>query len=346
MKRGLPAYVYPRCNGRYLYFIRPGICVRIKSKPGTPDFAVEYAKLMKGRAIVPKQTIGKLIAHYMASPKWGKLSLNTRKSYERHLTYFAEVAGNIDPATLRRVHINQMRDALADKPTDANRKISTLSVLLEHGIDIGWLTSNPAKGAHKLEPTGRVRVPWPVEMIEAFREAADQRTLLLFELLIGTGQRINDVLSLKWSDLKDDAFDIVQHKTKHRLYIPLTDRLREVLSRQSRKSLFIVAQDNGLRLSYNMAWKDFMRIRRKIGAEAYDIHGLRHTAASEIASIPGMTADHVRAITGHSDAAMVRLYAGPAMQKARALEAQHARKNGMKTKRENRNSTENENKDR
>lgn len=332
MKRGLPAYVYPRCNGRYLYFIRPGICVRIKSKPGTPDFAVEYAKLMKGRAIVPKQTIGKLIAHYMASPKWGKLSLNTRKSYERHLSYFAEVAGNIDPSTLRRVHINQMRDALADKPTDANRKISALSVLLEHGIDIGWLTSNPAKGAHKLEPTGRTRHPWPADLIEAFRAAADPRTLLLFELLIGTGQRINDVLSLKWGDLKDDAFDITQCKTKHRLYIPLTDRLRDVLSRQPRKALFIVAQDNGLRVGYQLAWKDFMRVRREIGAEAYDIHGLRHTAASEIASIPGMTADHVRAITGHSDAAMVRLYAGPAMQKARALEAQHARKNRTKTK--------------
>jgi hypothetical protein len=38
-----------------------------------------------------------------------------------------------------------------------------------------------------------------------------------------------------------------------------------------------------------------------------------------------MTADHVRAITGHSATQMVRLYAGEAMQKARAKEAQAAR---------------------
>jgi hypothetical protein len=39
-----------------------------------------------------------------------------------------------------------------------------------------------------------------------------------------------------------------------------------------------------------------------------------------------MTADHVRALTGHSSAEMVRLYSGKAMQKARAKEAQEGRK--------------------
>ena len=44
------------------------------------------------------------------------------------------------------------------------------------------------------------------------------------------------------------------------------------------------------------------------------------------AALPGMTADHVRAITGHSAVDMVRLYSGKAMQKARAKEAQDGRK--------------------
>ena len=89
-------------------------------------------------------------------------------------------------------------------------------------------------------------------------------------------------------------------------------------------------------MGYNLAWKDIMAVRRAIGAEAYDIHALRHYAASQIAALPGMTADHVRAITGHSAAGMVRLYAGKAMQKARATEAQEAR-NGTKTQRESGN---------
>ena len=37
-------------------------------------------------------------------------------------------------------------------------------------------------------------------MIDAAREKAEPRTRLLFELLLGTGQRIGDVLKMKWSD--------------------------------------------------------------------------------------------------------------------------------------------------
>lgn len=334
MKRSLPAYVYPKGRRGYLYFVRGGATQRILSPPGTAEFAAEYALLMKGVTPTPRRTVEKLIDDYMRSPKWAKLAVNTRRSYERHLLYFAEVAGRIDPAMLRRVNINQMRDALSDKPTDANRKIGALSVLFEHGIDIGWLRENPVKGVRRLETIGRVRQPWPIEVIESFRNQADARTLLIFELLIGTGQRISDVLSLCWSDLSSDGFHLTQGKTKKRLIIPLTARLRAALAIAPRKSLFIVAQENGNRVGYNLAWKDFMEVRRRIGAEQFDIHGLRYTAASEIASIPGMTSEHVKAITGHSEAAMIHLYAGPAIQKARAQEAQQARGNGTKTKRE------------
>lgn len=326
MKRGLPSYCYRKGRKGLIYFIRPGICARIHSAPGTAEFAAEYARLMKGRLPVPVRTIGKLVAQYRKSPLWAKLSHNTRRSYERSLNYFVDVAGNIDPATLKRVHINDMRDALADKPTDANRKIGALSVLFEFGMDIGWLKANPVKGVRRLEPTGRVRQAWPVEMIEAFRATATGRTLLLFELLLGTGQRVGDVLALRWSDSDGDGFTVVQGKTKTRLYIPYTDRLRAALATAPRTGLFIVCQDNGLRVSYQKAWKDIMEVRTKIGAEAYDIHGLRYAAASEIAAIPGMSNEHIMAITGHRNHAMVHRYAGAMVQKTRAAEAQKERK--------------------
>lgn len=334
MKRDLPAYCYRKGRKGHVYFVRGRICQRIHSAPGTADFAVEYAKLMKGRAAIPKMTIGKLVADYMASARWAELAHNTRRSYERSLSYFSEVAGNVDPSTLRRVHINDMLSSLADKPTDANRKIGALSVLFEHGIGRGWLKDNPVKGAKRLKPKGRLRMPWPVDLVESFRGAATGRTLLLFEMLVGTGQRIGDVLSLRWSDSDGDGFTVVQGKTKAQLYIPYTARLRAALATAPRLGLFVICQDNGLRLSYQLAWKDMMIVRREIGAEAYDIHGLRYVAASEIAALPGMTAEHVQSITGHRGGAMVHLYAGAAMQKARASEAQTARGNTPATKRE------------
>jgi integrase len=329
LKRNLPAYVYAKGARGYLYFCRRGAKpIRMLCQPGTADFAVEYARLMKGTLPTPNRTIKKLVAHYLDSPKWAKLAKNTQKSYRRHFTYFEETIGSIDPATIRRVHVLAMRDSLADKPTDASRKIGALSVLMEHAIDIDWIkrsNGNPAINVSKLAGLRPPREPWPADKIAAFRAAADPRTLLIFELLIGTGQRIGDVLAMQWAHLSADGISVAQEKTDARLTIPLTDRLAALLDATPRRGAHIVTQDNGKPVSYNLAWKDFMAVRDAVGARAWDIHCLRHTAASEVAALPGMSIEHVRAITGHSTDAMARLYAGAAMQKSRAREVQNAR---------------------
>ncbi|MBQ2263218.1 MAG: tyrosine-type recombinase/integrase [Loktanella sp.] len=329
VKRDLPAYVYPKGRKGYLYFCRRGAKpIRMMCEPGTADFAVEYARLMKGNLAAPTRTVKKLIAHYLASHKWAKLALNTQKSYRRHFTYFEETMGSIDPATIRRVHVIEMRDSLADIPTDASRKVGALSVLMEYAINIDWIkkaNGNPAHKVDKLKGNRPKREPWPADKIAKFRKAADPRTLLLFEMLIATGQRIGDVLMMQWDHIGPDGISVQQQKTDKRVSIPLTADLAKALADAPRIGPYIVSQNNGRKLGYNLAWRDFMSVRRKIGAEAWDIHCLRHTAASEIASLPGMTREHVMSITGHSSEAMARLYSGSAEQKARAKEAQNAR---------------------
>lgn len=325
MKRGLPAYVYARGKKGYLYFIRAGICQRMRSKPGTADFAVEYALLMKGKPAPAKVTIAKMIEAYRKSTKWAELSKHTQKSYARHMDYFAAKMGEFEPDRIKTRHLNDLLDQLRGTPTDANRKMACLSAVYSWGQRKEWCKTNPALSVDKLKPTGRDRGPWPVDLIHAARETATGDTLLLFEMLLGTGQRVADVLRMRWNDMDGDGIKVTQQKTKAAIYVPLTDRLRRVLASTPKRGLTIITQANGKPVGYNLAWVWMMDLRRKIGAEAYDIHSLRHSAASEIASLPGMTADHVRAITGHSATQMVRLYAGEAMQKARAKEAQAAR---------------------
>ncbi len=327
MKRDLPAYVYRRGRSRHLYFYRYGKNHRIHSEPGTADFAAEYAMLMRGRPVAPKRTMKGLIANYLESDRWPALAKHTRTGYMRHFRYFEEVMGHIDPATLRTVHVYEMRDGLKDTPTDANRKVGALVTLLGHGIRIGWLDKNVATGVMQLKGKRPPRKPWPADKIEAFRAAADVPTRLVFELLLGTGQRIGDVLKMEWTDLEDGGIALRQSKTGTALWIPLTDALATTLAQTPRIGKTIVAQANGKPASYNLAWRWIMETREleSVQAKAWDIHSLRHTAASEISALPGMTEEHVKAVTGHSSSEMVKLYAGEAMQKARAKEAQKAR---------------------
>ena len=283
--------------------------------------------LLRGRPPAPKRTVKGLIQSYMQSDRWPELSKNTRTSYSRHFRYFEDKMGSIDPATLRTVHVYEMRDALKDTPTDANRKVGALVTLLAHGIRIGWLDKNVATGVIQLKGKRPPRQPWPDTKIEAFRGEAGPQARLVFELLLGTGQRIGDVLKMRWSDLIDGGITLRQSKTGTALWVPLTDALADTLSITPRLGETIVAQPNGKPVGYNLAWRWIMDVRKheNVQAEAWDIHSLRHAAASEIASLPGMTEEHIRAITGHNSSEMVRLYAGAAAQRARAKEAQEAR---------------------
>ena len=160
MKRDLPKYVYRKGRNRLLYFERDGRRHRIHDEPGTDAFWSTYARLLRGPAAEPTRTIRKLIDLYRRSDKYRSLAANTRRSYETHMSYLIETAGRVDPATLRRVHVVQMRDALAETPTRATRCVRFLSVLLSFGSDIGWLDQNVAQGVEGLKGKRAPR-GWP-----------------------------------------------------------------------------------------------------------------------------------------------------------------------------------------
>lgn len=332
VKRDLPKHVYRKGRKGYVYFVRGNTIERIHSEPGSNAFWAEYNAILNGGiSRTPRRTMKKLIAHYMQSHKWQRLAKNTRKSYGQAFRYFEDKIALVDPASIRRRHVIEMRDALSATPTTANRRVAVLSTLMEHAIDIDWIERNPAKGVENL-PGTKTRHPWPAEMVDAFRDEADGMTLLLFEMLIGTGQRIGDVLKMQWGHIEDGGIVVKQGKTKAEVWVPFTARLSAALADAPRRGVFIITQGDGRPVSYQLAWKWIKAVREQIGASGYDIHALRHTAASELASL-GLDDEHIMSITGHASAGMVRLYAGKAAQRVRAKAAQE-RRNGTKTKRD------------
>ncbi len=200
-----------------------------------------------------------------------------------------------------------------------------MRILMEFAIDEGWQTQNHAKGVLLLQSENPSREPWPADLIQDYRDTATDRALLLFELLIGTGQRIGDVLKMKWGQIGDGGITLKQGKTGKELFIPLTPRLKKVLNATERKSIFILTNLYATGpWSYRGAADAVMKIRKAIGATKYDIHALRHTAASELYEA-GCSDDQVKAITGHVSTASVIRYAAKARQRRRATEAQNKR---------------------
>ncbi|PVA05713.1 tyrosine-type recombinase/integrase [Thalassorhabdomicrobium marinisediminis] len=160
--------------------------------------------------------------------------------------------------------------------------------------------------------------------MDAFRAVATGRTLLAFELLLGSGQRIGDVLKMKWSDLEDGGLNVKQGKTGKPLWVPLTAQLHAALDATPKRSVFILTNEAATGpWSYRGAAQAIRKIRAQIGALDYDNHALRYTAAVELLNA-GADDDVIAAVPGQSTA-MVRHYTRSARQKVRALKAREIR---------------------
>lgn len=330
MKKETPPYVV-RLKG-VLYFKRRGWPTRkFKSQELGDAFYAEYATILNGTAPKPKAfLVSGLIASYYKSSKYQSLKPRTKSDYSKYLSRLETNAGEVQVKNIQRKHVIAWRDQLvkSDGAHYANYWVRVLRVLLEYAIDIGEADTNVAKGVGSVKYEKRKPKPWPKDKIKAAREALPHtdRTRLLFEMLYCTGQRIGDVLNMKWADVAGDAIDVSQGKTGADLMLPLTDDLKECLRRADRRGETILcAHGKTTPWAYRGAADAMMKLRKAIGAEEYTIHAIRHTVASEIAAGEGDD-DEIMAVTGHTTKGMVAHYAGAARQKVRAEKAQKKRK--------------------
>lgn len=343
--RELPSYIHRRKrDGKLLFRKRSGsrvveIPLQTQFPEGAPvPFALhqERERLLSQPAAIPQgKTLSHVIERYQRSPKFTDLGDRTRKDYIEHLGFLQSKIGHLEPRSIKRHHIISWVDAWAEQKSahKANYRLRILRIIMERAIDYGLLEqgNNSAKGVSELKYDKRQRMAWPENLVEAARAEATGRTALLFELLLGTGQRIGDVLDMRWKDFDGEAISVVQNKRGAKLWIPAPAQLLDHLRRAERRSIFILTNERATApWSYRGAHDAMMKLRRKIGAESYDMHSLRYTATAELARA-GLDDDKIMSITGHKTSRMVQLYAGEERQKARAKAALKAREGGKKS---------------
>lgn len=314
-------------TGKLEWWYRRGKVWKLLSgDPGTDQAASKlYWKLCTGGYSPPKtRTMKSLIAFYRLTPKFLGHKPRTRKSYEYRLRYIEEKNGNVFVARFRREHIIAARDANADRPGAANHLVAVLSALFEHAIDLGWRTDNPARGVESLLG-GPGHRPWTEGEIARFRATATERMRTIFELCLGTGQRIGDVLRMTWDDIDDGGINVVQEKTGAELWIPFTPDLvayLDTLPRGARTT--IVANPDGSPVKYSALERWFNAARIAADCEGCVLHGLRKNATIELIETE-CTDEQIMAITGHKTTAMIRLYGKGARQRKLAKQARARR---------------------
>lgn len=322
-------YVYVRKGGKYIG--------RITADLGTAEFDQQYWDILRGGAVEAKTSFNALIASYKSSYRWTKLKSRTRKTYELVLIYLEEKNGKRDATKTRRKDIIAAMDKNTHRMKFANDIPAVMSVLFEHAIDLGWMDSNPARGVKKRPIPVERRRPHIIpddEICQKWRAEADLRPLVIFELGLGSVQRLGDWPSFNWGDYDGKNLHLRgQSKTGKALFLPCTPQLNAVLERWKASLGFvphpskaILTGERGGRISTSYCAQVMSKERIRLGMKgAFDQHGLRYRGVMELAWA-GCSDDEIMSYSGHENKAMVVKYAGLARQIMRATTAAEKRR--------------------
>lgn len=265
-----------------------------------PEFWSEYARLL---GLPPKKPqpglVSEVVKSWHASPEWSQLAPTTRREWTRHSGRLIEAWGDLEIRGIEPRHVLALRDAWSATPATANNLLRCLTALMSWAVPRGYRPDNPCREVKHLKG-GEGYAPWPWEVIEAAQTALRPDLWWIVALALYTGQRLSDVLAMRWDAIAGGLIAVRQGKTGKRLSIPLHRDLRPVLETIPRRAVQILTDQAGVPWDAGRFQATWGRHRPAIVAErGLVFHGLRKSAVVTLLEA-GCTDAEVAAVTGQS----------------------------------------------
>jgi integrase len=251
----------------------------------------KYKELRDERA--GTETVGWLVKEWLDNA-FNQYEPKTQRAYKRMCNVLSLHLGRMEIVDVRPVHIARFIDEnFSTKPNTANKYKSLLSVIFAYAIRRGMRDTNPAKEVKSLRETKRKRYITDEELVRLIH-AAPPMIKVIIALAALTGQRISDLLALKWTEVLDEfvMLDIEEAETEvdgvdgsglifnpakirkttgKRVAIAMTEQLRAVL-KQAREiktgpSQYVVRKQNGDPYTYDGMRSAYVRAVEKAKRE-------------------------------------------------------------------------------
>lgn len=202
----------------------------------------------------------------------------------------------------------------------ANRCLALLSKMFNLAEEWGLRDefTNPVRGIQKFPERKLERYLSNQEITtlgETLSDAvdkglADQTSVDAIRLLMFTGCRLSEILTLKWKyvDFQRNCFHLPDSKTGAKVvYLPAAaiSLLKEIPRLEDNPFVLVGSGEAGHLVNLRKPWH---RIREKAGLDDVRLHDLRHSFAS-IAAGEGMSLHMIGQLLGHSQAATTARYA-------------------------------------
>jgi len=297
--RHLPPCVYLR-HGSY-WLVRGGKWSNLGK--GLPTALQAYGREYTS----PPGTMPALIQMALDARR-GAIKPNTWKQYQTASRKLSEILADCSPEQITQRDIVQIRLALAKTPNMANRCLTVLRIVFEYALEQQLIDNNPAVGVKRLAERQRDRL-LTIEEYRRIYAHAVPRMQIVMDLCYLTGQRVGDVLTIRYADITEEGITFRQAKGGARLLVSWTPELRAVVDRAKAlhgnvRAFTLLHTRRGMAPAYRTVRDQWEAAVARADVPDAHLHDLRAMSATA-ADAAGMNAT---ALLGHSTPAMTRRY--------------------------------------
>jgi integrase/recombinase XerD len=274
-------------------------------------------------------SLDEAIARFMDDAKSRGLSPDTLYKYNLLLSSMESLPKNL--RSIKTDDLARFREAWKMSPISARKRLERLKAFFRFCRERGWIASNPAK---PLKPPKGQPMPtlpfsedecgrildacsrFPNKGIYSFGSGERVRAFVL--VLMGTGLRIRDAVTLEKRRIEGGKLRLWTQKTGSHVSIPLKPEVADAVMGLPGDTPFW--SGNGLPKSAVADWQRTLgKLFKLAGVEGGHAHRFRDTMSVKLLT-KGVPVETVAAILGNSPTVVLKHYAPWVLERQRALE--------------------------
>jgi integrase len=316
-------------HGNVRHYFRRGKTkkIRLPGLPGSAEFSEAYQAALQAHAPALPTLEGSflwLCRQFYKSPTFRALDPRSQRVRQLILDKFCEKHGQKPFRLMRRKHVEDFRDARQATPGAATNLLKALRHVFKYAVSRDWVEVNPARDVPYLRKRGDGFHTWTIEEVRQFEEhwPVGSKPRLALALLLYTGQRRSDVVTLGRQHERNGVLRYRQRKTNQQMATPILPALRVVLDATPTTGLTYLQTQLGKPFTSNGFGNAFREWCDAAGLPHCSAHGLRKAGAS-FAAENGATEAQLKAIYGWETLTQASLYTKAARRERLARDAQH-----------------------
>jgi integrase len=315
-------------HGALVWYVRigKGSRIRIRGEYGSPEFKTAYQAAIAGEpapkpASAAQGSLAWLVARYQDSRAWTQLSQATRKQRSNIIKRVLKTGGAEAFDQITKKTLIAAMDRRKATPFAARNFLETMRGLFRWALKSDLVKVDPTSDLDAARPKSDGFPIWTDDDIAKFQAKwpIGTRERLAFDVLLYTGLRRGDAVTLGRQHIKGGVARLTTEKTGERVFILIEPELAATLAAGPCGDLTFICGENGRALVKESFGNWFGEVCRSAGIRK-SAHGLRKAGATRDAN-DGWTESELEAKYGWRGGQMASKYTRAMNRERLAIQA-------------------------